>query len=138
MYHAEPVSMVRQPYVVTWMVKELHSMQQFFLRTSIVLMFALSVNGCLFKAFHPTIRQGNVMTDAQMDAIKPGMSIKKVQKMLGEPVLTNIYPDNEVAYVWTVQIKGSTVHKRHMVLMVRNGVVVSKHTSEHWPTLPRP
>jgi outer membrane protein assembly factor BamE len=55
-------------------------------RISLVLLFTISLNGCLYKI---DIHQGNVVDQEQVDKLKPGMSKNQVISLLGSPQLTD-------------------------------------------------
>ena len=55
-------------------------------RFSLILLFSLNLNGCLYKI---DIHQGNVVDQEQVDKLKTGMSKNQVISLLGSPQLTD-------------------------------------------------
>ena len=55
-------------------------------RLFLILLLALSLNGCLYKM---DIYQGNVLDQEQIDQIETGMSKNQVLRILGSPQLTD-------------------------------------------------
>lgn len=108
------------------------------LSLTLVLALCITMSGCLFKAFHPTIQQGNIITDSKANAIHNGMSIQAVTDILGSPILQNIYPNGQIAYVYTLQVRGGKIHKRYLVIRFQGGRVVGKQADSDWPNLPDP
>lgn len=105
---------------------------------SLAIVLSLSLGGCLFKEFHPTIQQGNILDKRSVTAVKRGMSMGQVRKILGPPVLSNVYKSNQTAYVYTLQVKGGKIHKRYVVIYFQGGRVVRKEVRIDWPDLPKP
>lgn len=99
---------------------------------------SILLGGCFFRGFHPTIQQGNIITNEKANSIRQGMSISRVEQILGTPVLKNIYPNDQLAYAYTLQVKGGKIHKRFLVIVFQNGRVKYKNFSEDWPRLPKP
>lgn len=58
------------------------------------------LTGCVYKA---DIQQGNVITQDNLQNIHTGMSTAQVQKLLGKPLLNNVYRDNRLVYVYTMK-----------------------------------
>jgi len=85
---------------------------------------ALMLSGCLY---HQPIEQGNVLTQKNMQRISSGMSKETVLSTLGNPVMENIYKDNRLVYVYTLQPSRSTLNKTRFIVTFKNGRVVSTH-----------
>ncbi len=83
----------------------------------------LTLSGC----YKMDIQQGNYFSDADVHAIKRGMSPAKVEKVLGSPILKNIYYNNQLAYVYTFKPGHGHMKKRRLIIYFRNGRVT--HTT---------
>lgn len=57
--------------------------------------------------YRPTIQQGNVITQQQVDQLEPGMSKNQVRFVLGSPTLVDTFHDDRWDYMFT-QGEGST------------------------------
>jgi outer membrane protein assembly factor BamE len=57
--------------------------------------------------YRPTIQQGNVVTQEQVNELQPGMSKRQVRFLLGSPMLTDVFHANRWDYAFTLG-EGST------------------------------
>lgn len=53
-----------------------------------------------------TIQQGNVVTQAMIDKLKPGMTKRQVRFVLGNPVVDDQLNQNRWDYIYTVDVPG--------------------------------
>lgn len=60
--------------------------------------------------YRPEIQQGNVITQEQVNKLKPGMSRRQVRFIMGSPTLQDIFHDNRWDYPHTSGV-GSTPDK---------------------------
>lgn len=51
--------------------------------------------------YRPTIQQGNVVTQEQVNELKPGMSKRQVRFLLGSPMLTDVFHADRWDYAFT-------------------------------------
>ena len=76
---------------------------------SIAVLVAL-MSGCStyqFPGVHRiTIQQGNVVTQSMIDKLKPGMTKRQVQFVLGNPVIDDQLESNRWDYLYTIDIPG--------------------------------
>lgn len=100
-------------------------------RTFYVLMLALLTTACVY---HPTVQQGNVITRTQAKAIHHGMTVRQVEKKLGEPILRNVFNDHRLVYVYTLQKSNDPMTHRRYIVQFRRGKVTHTHWSSHTPT----
>ena len=63
----------------------------------------LFLTGCIHP-FKADTQQGNIVTQAMVDQLKPGMTDSEVIDKLGSPVLINTFSDTRYDYVYTNQI----------------------------------
>lgn len=78
------------------------------------------LSGC----YHQPIEQGNILTSAKTARIRNGMSKSDVLGILGAPVLSNMYQDNRLVYVYTIQPSRYRIHKSRFVVTFYKGRVV--------------
>lgn len=79
-------------------------------KTLIVLTSLLALtllSGCGWPRVHKVIvQQGNVITQAMIDKLKPGMTRTQVAYIMGEPVVRNTFNDARWDYVYTLENPG--------------------------------
>jgi outer membrane protein assembly factor BamE len=52
--------------------------------------------------YRPTIQQGNVVTQEQINELQPGMSKRQVRFLLGTPMLTDVFHADRWDFVFTI------------------------------------
>jgi len=57
--------------------------------------------------YHPTIQQGNVVRQDQVNQLQPGMNKRQVKFLLGTPMLSDVFHANRWDYAYTIG-EGST------------------------------
>lgn len=57
--------------------------------------------------YRPTIQQGNVVSQEQVNELRPGMTKRQVRFLLGTPMLTDVFHANRWDYAFTSGV-GST------------------------------
>jgi outer membrane protein assembly factor BamE len=81
---------------------------------------SLSLTAC----FHPDIHQGNEYDTAMSSQLKIGMSKDKVMEIMGDPVMTEPFTENEMTYVdYFYPNRGKTT-KKNIVLRFKNNKLV--------------
>jgi outer membrane protein assembly factor BamE len=66
--------------------------------------------------YHPTIQQGNVVSQEQINQLEPGMTKRQVKFLLGTAVLTDFFHLDRWDYVYTLG-EGSTPDEIRRVTM---------------------
>lgn len=97
----------------------------------ILIGLALSLNGC-FLIYKPDIKQGNILTVQKINEIRPGMSKNQVIELLGNPILINMFAENQMIYVYTIQPGHGSFQAQQLRIYFENGRV-TKHTSNVHP-----
>lgn len=82
----------------------------------------LSLTAC---AYRPPVQQGNVLTDKAVQSIHRGMSKHAVLRVLGKPVLTNIYRNGHLVYVYTLKPNRKAMQERQLLIYFRGSRVVN-------------
>lgn len=89
-----------------------------------LILISASLSACsLFRPYQPDISQGNLYTPAMVEQIKLGMSKDQVVRIMGDPILVNLFNDSHWAYVYTFQHKGGPILKKRLDLYFQNGRV---------------
>lgn len=75
--------------------------------------------------YRQPITQGNIISDAQIQQLKIGMTKDQVTQLLGSPVLNNPMSDNRWDYIYTQRLRnGNTVVKQHLIVCFANNELV--------------
>jgi len=93
------------------------------MKAVLALAVVLLVGGCStlkFPGVHRiTVQQGNVISQAMIDKLRPGMTKSQVRYILGNPVVDDSLDKDQWDYVYTIQIAGGQVIRRLLVLYFR-------------------
>lgn len=68
--------------------------------TLLVPIFSLWVAGCSL-VYRPDIHQGNIVSQEMVDQLKPGMTKRQVEFVMGAPLLRDPFHDNRWDYVYS-------------------------------------
>lgn len=83
-----------------------------------LVILAIFLSGCStleFPGVHRiTIQQGNVVTQAMIDKLKPGMTKRQVQFVLGNPVVADHLNKERWDYIYTIDIPGLDKLQRNL------------------------
>lgn len=100
-----------------------------FRATSIALTALLSVSLCgcgtLFRVHRLDVQQGNIITKEMMGKLHKGMSSQQVVNVLGQPVLTDLFPGNQLQYVYTWQPGYGKFTEKRLVITFKHGHVIN-------------
>jgi outer membrane protein assembly factor BamE len=77
--------------------------------------------------------QGNVVTQEQAVAVKPGMSRAQVRDILGSPLLTDPFHQNRWDYVFTIRRQGAEPQHRRVVVLFEGETLKSIDTGGELP-----
>ncbi|QAX81709.1 outer membrane protein assembly factor BamE [Candidatus Pseudomonas adelgestsugas] len=90
------------------------------LLTSVTIIVVLALTSCSFpKAYKNDIQQGNVITQDMINQLRPGMTRRQVQFIMGTPLLTNTFDANCWDYLYSMQSNGSG-HQQKRVSLIFN------------------
>ena len=94
-----------------------------FLRSvgSLTLLAPLLLNGC--GVHRVAIQQGNIITQAMVDQLKPGITREQVAYIMGEPVLRNTFDDDRWDYVYTIDVPDTFQSRMLVSLFFKNDVL---------------
>lgn len=88
----------------------------------VVAVLSLSMAGCGL-VYKPNIQQGNVLEQANVDQLKPGMSKQQVLALLGSPSIASPFDQDRWDYVTTQQKRGGKITKKALTLYFANGTL---------------
>ena|SRR3990167_720084 len=86
----------------------------------------ITLSGCVY---HPPFQQGNILTPAKVQKIQPGMTVDQVTKILGSPVLQNMYADNHMVYIYTSSPSRKEMVIKKVMIDFVNGQVTNVRTA---------
>ncbi len=90
----------------------------------LILLSGILISGCSFFHVHKMdIEQGNVLIPEEVNQIHRGMSESEVKKILGNPVLTNLFNENRVDYVYTFKAGNERMTETYVRIFFKNGTV---------------
>ena len=67
------------------------------------LLLIAALSGCVYKI---DVQQGNLVTQENVDKLKPGMSKSEVKMLLGTPLLNDVFHQNEWDYYFSNSRRG--------------------------------
>ncbi len=76
------------------------------------------------------IQQGNVVTQEQVERVKPGMNRLQVRDVLGTPLLTDAFHADRWDYIFTLRQTGKELQRRNVVLLFDGDVLKSIEAPE--------
>ena len=82
-------------------------------RLLLISFVAITLSGCL-RPYKIAIQQGNIINAKQVKQMHVGMSRYQVVKLLGEPLLNNIYRTNQLIYVYSFQPAYRRMQRKHL------------------------
>lgn len=89
------------------------------------LMIACSLlSGCALDSlpfvYKPDIHQGTIITQEMVDQLRPGMTRRQVQFLLGSPPLVDPYHPDRWDYIETVKPGGGEVQRQRVTVFFEN------------------
>lgn len=81
-----------------------------------VLLTGLILLGTSCTPYQQQVQQGNIITQAMMDKIKPEMTKQQVAYVLGTPNIKNPFDQNQWVYFYSNKEDGKTLVQNHLVL----------------------
>jgi outer membrane protein assembly factor BamE len=74
--------------------------------------------------YRPEVQQGNVLSQEQVDSLKPGMTKRQVRFLLGTPMLTDVFHANRWDYTFTFGVGSQPTEIRHVAVHFENDRLV--------------
>jgi outer membrane protein assembly factor BamE len=92
-------------------------------RFFIVVLLASSITSCAWVYRYP-IQQGNILSQSQISRIHHGQTKKQVVKLLGQPILQNIFTPNRLVYAYSLEDTHNKLHTKQFIVYLKNNKVV--------------
>lgn len=70
----------------------------------------------LLSPYRSDLPQGNYVTKAMLDQVRPGMSANEVQRLLGSPLLTDVFQPDRWNYVFSFRHPNGRVDLRKVIV----------------------
>lgn len=90
----------------------------------ICVMVITGLSGCSTLKFPGVFKidigQGNIVTKEMVDKLKPGMTKRQVQYVMGSPLLVDTFHQNRWDYHYSILIGDQRLAKRHITLLFEN------------------
>lgn len=96
-----------------------------YLAITLILFATISVSGC-FKLYRQDIEQGNVLKPEVISQVKPGMTRKQVQYILGTPLVADVFHMNRWDFYYTLQPDGRKITEKQQVTILFDGDRVTR------------
>lgn len=77
----------------------------------------------LLEPYRIDLPQGNYLTQAMIDQIKPGMSREQVRVVLGSPLLNHVFHADRWDYVFRFRHPSGTTEQRKVTILFKEGRV---------------
>ena len=88
----------------------------------LTLLAAVLCAGC--GVHRVVIQQGNIITQAMIDQLEPGITREQVAYIMGEPVLRNTFDDDRWDYVYTIEVPNAFSSRQLVSLFFENDLLV--------------
>lgn len=96
-------------------------------RLAIALILVSMATACSFPGvFKINVQQGNIVTQEMLNQLKPGMTRSQVHFVLGNPVLENVFSDEQEVYLYSYQKAGGDT-KRQKITIFYEGDVMARY-----------
>lgn len=102
--------------------------------TLLLALAAASLSGCALEPYRMPIVQGNVVTQEQVSALKPGMSRFQVRDLLGTPLLGSVFHADRWDYVFTFKQQGREPQARKVTVFFK-GEALDRFEADPLPTV---
>ena len=114
------------------------------MRLSPLLLVCCALAGCeslqssdnflgLITPYRVEVVQGNVVTQEQAAALKPGMTRDQVRDVLGSPLLADVFHADRWDYVFTIRRQGTEPQQRKVVVLFDGDKMKSIDTGGELP-----
>ncbi len=80
------------------------------------------LSGCvLFRPHKQDVEQGNIFSQEQVARLHTGMSEDQVKEIMGDPLTLNIFEDNRMSYIYSMQPGYGDMTLKRVICIFNNG-----------------
>ena len=91
----------------------------------LLMMLTAILSSCaLFRPHKQDVEQGNIITSSEVQRLHLGMSESAVRDVMGDPVALNLFADNRLNYIYTMQRGYSSTTNKRVVCVFSSGRLV--------------
>lgn len=88
-------------------------------------MMAATLSSCtIFRPHKNDVDQGNVITTSEVNRLHTGMSESAVREVMGDPITINVFEDNRLSYIYTMQRGYNLMSAKRVVCVFEYGRLV--------------
>jgi outer membrane protein assembly factor BamE len=96
----------------------------------LLMIMTVILTGCsLFRPHKRDVIQGNIITAEEVARLHTGMSEEAVREAMGDPVSVNIFAENRLNYVYTMQQGYDKMTIKKVICVFSNGRLVDIYQS---------
>lgn len=103
----------------------------------LLLLSTLALSGCI-RPYRISVEQGNVLNQSTLARIHVGTSRATVYRLLGRPVLHNVFADGRLVYVYTLKPGYGKMQRKAVIYHMRRGRVSRIEANVNPDELPLP
>lgn len=89
-----------------------------------LILLAVLLAGACNPIYKPPVQQGNVLDQDMIDQLRPNMSKRQVELVLGTSSLNSAFHADRWDYVWTLRIGRGEVQKRRLTVVFKDDKLV--------------
>lgn len=93
-------------------------------KITIILSLLTALSACSWLSRKVPVEQGNILNQAMVNQLKPGMSVAQVEQIMGAPVLSSTFDPNRLDYVYTYT-KGKEYKYQRVSLVFKDDKLLS-------------
>lgn len=87
-----------------------------------ITLLLLILSACI-KAHRIDIQQGNLVTDAEIAQLTPGMTKREVRYILGTPLVIDPFHENRWDYFYSLDVKGEEKIRRRITIVFEDDLM---------------
>lgn len=91
-------------------------------RLAWITVLVLILSACI-KAHRIDIQQGNLVTDAEIAQLNPGMTKREVRYILGTPLVVDPFHQNRWDYFYSLNVKGEEMIQRRITIVFQDDLM---------------
>ncbi|HTM64048.1 MAG TPA: outer membrane protein assembly factor BamE [Gammaproteobacteria bacterium] len=91
----------------------------------LLVILTITLSSCaIIRPHKKDVDQGNVITASEVERLHTGMSEGAVRDVMGDPITINIFEDNRLNYVYTMQRGYENMKIKRVVCVFEHGRLV--------------